>query len=439
MTGFTTYCYPIIPHPDGTAVLLIHNGKTWALPELRIDDYQNTHQINQAVQQALGLKVVALRCLSIDYDDQHVSLVYMMENLSSAWVIFPVGEWVPPDELASLEATNTHHEVLLEDWLEETEPPDNRVPWAQPGWFEATRAWILRHLREHSIRARTPIQQVRAWARGCLLRVSTRGSDLYCKATPDAREPALMKWLAEDYPHHMPDMIACEPENQRVLMRDFQGKPLYQCQRLATWEKALRQYAELQIAQTNYIESLHNMDCPDRRLHRLPASIDDLLSTAHSDLAADELDHLRMELVRFKSMCTTLFSYDVPCALVHGDFHADNIAVCGDRIIFYDWADAAISYPLFDLAHFLHTELRSHHMFPNIPDAWKRLQIAYLEPWTQFEPMERLQSAFETTYPLMMLYQAVSYYQTINSMEPAAHHELTSSLYRWLKTLLAYA
>ncbi len=436
MTAIITYT--IIPHHNGTAVLLIHSEHGWALPRLEIDNFRVVNQINQAVHQTWGLKVVVLRCLRMEQDveTQQISIVYELENLSSAWVVFPVGEWTDRDSLETLAPDNVAHQALLEDWLAEIEPPASRAPWAQPGWFETTSEWIYQKLHEHNIRARTSVEQVWVWARGCLLRVGTRGGDVYCKATLDARESLLLQWLAEDNCDHLPDLVDVEPERHQVLMRGFDGRPLYRCQRIATWETVLGQYADMQIAQIDHIDTLLAFGCPDRRLPRLAEQVSDFLLMPHSGLSDDELDMLRLLSSKFKGMCTALLSYDVPCTLIHSDFHADNIAVRGDQIIFFDWADAAISYPFFDLAHFLHLELQNHP-FPNIPDARRRLQHAYLEPWTCFEPMEKLRAAFEMAYPLMMLYQAISYWQMVDTLEPAAQHEIAGTGERWLKTLLA--
>jgi hypothetical protein len=39
--------------------------------------------------------------------------------------------------------------------------------------------------------------------------------------------------------------------------------------------------------------------------------------------------------------------------VVHGDFHAGNAALVGDRVVIIDWSDAAIGNPLIDLVTWL--------------------------------------------------------------------------------------
>jgi hypothetical protein len=50
---------------------------------------------------------------------------------------------------------------------------------------------------------------------------------------------------------------------------------------------------------------------------------------------------------------------------------------------------------------------------PSVPDASVRLRHAYLEPWTIYEPMDRLIAAFELSQALAALHIAVTYQRFI--------------------------
>ena len=43
----------------------------------------------------------------------------------------------------------------------------------------------------------------------------------------------------------------------------------------------------------------------------------------------------------------------IPNTLVHGDFHAENIAVSDGRYLIFDWTDAWFAHPFVDLATFM--------------------------------------------------------------------------------------
>ena len=44
----------------------------------------------------------------------------------------------------------------------------------------------------------------------------------------------------------------------------------------------------------------------------------------------------------------------LPDTLVHGDFHPGNAFFDGDRAVIFDWSDACVAHPLFDLHLYLH-------------------------------------------------------------------------------------
>lgn len=85
-----------------------------------------------------------------------------------------------------------------------------------------------------------------------------------------------------------------------------------------------------------------------------------------------------------------------------------------ERIIFIDWSDASLSHPFFSLNFFYDTEaeeMKTH--FSDTRAACIRLRDVYLEPWTIFEPMDRLREAFELAYKLSSLHFALNYHKLI--------------------------
>src|SRR5262249_18516699 len=116
---------------------------------------------------------------------------------------------------------------------------------------------------------------------------------------------------------------------------------------------------------------------------------------------------------RIRAACQRLADYRLPYALEHGDLNPFNIRVAGERVYYLDWTDSAVSHPFFSLARlllFIPTALSSDHPLIH-PAAALRLRDAYLEPWTAYEPMDRLIAALALAQPLAALARALNYSQ----------------------------
>ena len=201
------------------------------------------------------------------------------------------------------------------------------------------------------------------------------------------------------------------------------------------FEEILGRYARLQIASATRVDELLAAGCLDRRLDVLARHVDALLGDADtlSYLKPDEVRELHTLGPRLKELCAELARYEVPMALVHGDLHTGNIAAQGGHYTIFDWTDACVAHPFFDLATILYSAGR----FPDIPDARARMRDAYLSHWTAFAPMERLREAADLADTLGTLHQAVSYQHIVANLE--AKNELDENLQDWLRGVLEAA
>ena len=140
--------------------------------------------------------------------------------------------------------------------------------------------------------------------------------------------------------------------------------------------------------------------------------------TPHTPLLGDltdaEVARLRALAPRLKAMCRTLADYHVPATLVHGDLNLGNVALHDEQYVFFDWTDACVSHPFFDLLTVI---------WEDDPEVQAHLLERYLELWTVYEPMERLREAWTLAEPLCSLHQAVSYQAILRHTEAAAWHE----------------
>jgi hypothetical protein len=77
--------------------------------------------------------------------------------------------------------------------------------------------------------------------------------------------------------------------------------------------------------------------------------------------------------------------------------------------IYFDWSDSSLAHPFFSAANFLEFDDIPHTLLP-ISDLRTRLRDAYLEPWTIYEPIERLAAAFTLAQQVAPVHHALTYH-----------------------------
>ncbi len=149
-------------------------------------------------------------------------------------------------------------------------------------------------------------------------------------------------------------------------------------------------------------------------------------------LSESQIQALRDLQPQLERTIETLAAYDLPAALLHGDLHPYNIVITEAGPLFYDWSDGAIAPPFFEL---LTTFERMGSLAEKLEDraAFRRV---YLEPWTAYAPIDRLEAAFDLSQKLLPLYHAISYRWIVHHTEPKAKWELGGGVGFFLKKLL---
>lgn len=89
--------------------------------------------------------------------------------------------------------------------------------------------------------------------------------------------------------------------------------------------------------------------------------------------------------------------------------------------MFFDWTDACVAHPFFDLVTLLIENTDHGERLPDVPSARERLIEAYLGEWSAYAPMDRLHKAWALAEPLGWLHQAISYQYLLRSLEPTWH------------------
>jgi hypothetical protein len=355
---------------DQGRVLAVREGDGWALPGWDVDggvDWTTVAGVNARATTLLGAPATTLRCLRAERTEGGArSVVFELEVHGP--VRLDGGEWVEPGRV---DATA----VLAETGVE--------APWRRKGWFEEASRWIAAELKADGRKPTGAVEQLRTWSISTVLRVPTATGDVYFKAVPPVfcAEPPLTSELARRHPGHVPTVVALDHDRHWMLTDDFGGTALEEVDDGDAWDRALRTYAELQLAWSDRLEDLRALGCPDRSLRALEAEIEpaladvDSMKTGRKALTHDELAALPRLARRLRETCAEVRALGVPASLEHGDLHAGNISIRNGRPLFFDWTDGCVAPPFLSLVPLFGWRTLSHPQ--------ERLRDAYLAPWRE--------------------------------------------------------
>lgn len=256
-----------------------------------------------------------------------------------------------------------------------------------------------------------------------MLRVKTSGPDFYFKVSIDVplfvNEAVVTERLAGRFPAYIPAPVAIEPDRAWMLLPAFDDL-VPDSSPIATRRQVFARFGELQRASAGSIEALLRDGCLDRRLHVLEGQIDPLINdqTTMSAMTEDQRLRLRALVPVLKELTREMADLGLPYTLVHGDLHLANTARIDGAISFFDWTDASISHPFFDLQS-LKWET----------DEGEKQSIidAYLAGWHEVASHGTLHRAVLIAGALIPLHHAVSYQQLLVHLEPAARPELDAT------------
>lgn len=436
--------YLLIPSTNSsefTVLLRKDEDNQWTLPSFQPIEHHFavvTH-INDHIKSTLNLKAATLRCFATNSDaEKGERRFYAIDNLSPDWECPQDFQFFEETELSKIPIqTPLQKQIILEwfDWLHSNN--SLRVPWMRPGWFPKIADWMIDLADRMSMQDIRIPKQVRVWARSATVRLETRENILYLKTVPEFfnYEPVITRVLSIRYPEHAPDVRAVHVENGWMLMRAFGGKPLTHIENIDIWKNALREYAKLQIDMVGNTQALVSLGVPDRNVDYLSSQIDRLMRDLPDSLTDDEKRDLRRIAPILRRMCMQLVDFNVPLTITHGDFWSGNTIIKPDNsCLFFDWSDASISHPFFDIITFL-TEIENE--LPDVTDAHEQLLIAYLDPFTRYEPISNLKRMVEMAKVLGSLHQALFYYvHILPRVESAVRWELSGMLPYLLRHVL---
>lgn len=341
----------------------------------------------------------------------------------------PQAGWEPPPGLAWLALEDADAETLalpeltapIERWLEIARGapvPERRPPWARPGWFAEACAWLDESVGAAGAARSGSVEVVEQWAISSVLRCATDEGPVYLKAAFSIfhHEPALTRSLAARYPRLVPEVLAVDVPRGWVLMRELRGTQIGDDD-TERWSDALQVIARIHRDWSHRYDELLVLGAQDRTLARLASEIRPAFEAV--EIASE--DEMASALER---RCEELALGPLPQTLVHGDFHPWNVMVDGEDLRIFDWSDACISYPLFDLPTFLERAEDER--------ARETLLQTYLAAWDDAASPDELHAAHELSLPLGCVHHAISYLRIDEALEPDDRWVFADAPRRWL-------
>jgi hypothetical protein len=390
--------------PDAARSALLVSGAE--LPRVR--GRPRAAGLLEALRRSFGLEAPYLRPARVlrDHDRVPVGALHELDA--------PQDGWEPPAGTAWLTLAEADAESLappelveaVERWLSEQRGatlPAERPPWARPGWLAEATRWMQERVVALGIRATGPAEVVEQWPLSSVLKLETDDGRVYLKGVFSIfrQEPELTAALAKRHPTLVPEVLAVDGHRGLLLMRELRGTPVGELD-LERWNEALGVAATIQRDWACREEEPFALGAHDRTLAALESEIGAVFDAAGLP---------RTHVPELESRCTELARGPMPQTLVHGDLHPGNVMVDGvESPRIFDWSDACVSHPLFDLVTFL----------PWCKDAAAREAMldTYLDTWSEYGSREELRATYYLAEPIAYVHHAISYRRITAALEP---------------------
>jgi phosphotransferase family enzyme len=346
--------------------------------------------------------------------------------------------WLPPEDWHHVDVSECEPTVepelaaRLAMWVEErlgrAEPDPLRVPWARPGWYDRASDWIRQILADAQREPPVAIVQHRHWGISAVMRVETASGRLWFKALFGhfRNEPQATAFIAELLPGATAGVVAWDATQGWMLLEDLPGD--------ATPDEhghpiAYEHLARLQASARGRDQELVANGCPRRPLVAVPgelaAVLDDPLLAPWLSVdvgrGAQVVDWLLDAVTRVEQL-------GLPDVLVHGDFHPGNVRVAGDRVVIFDWSDAAISKPFVDVVTWA-------TWFDDDPAARDALWQSFAEVWAAVLPPAAWLELRPMLEGIAGAYHVVQYAAIVRELEPLRRPEHGGGLKEFFRLL----
>lgn len=312
------------------------------------------------------------------------------------------------------------------------------IPWSQKNYYDKIIVWIGEELKNANLHVKGDVEHLKETDLTLLLRMPTNEDDYYFKAVGAASkfEAALSQELYRDSPGRTVNVLGIHETEGWLLMKDLYGEPLRMQKDKKLWQRAISEYAELQVSEIGSVDKFLQMGVPDRRIPNLKEEINHHLEEmCLTGLSKEETNQVLSLLPALMEMSDEMDS--IPASIEHGDLHTNNIRIVEDNLVFFDWGDASISHPFFSTRVFWHAldDLTSSEA------EWlgivEEFRSYYLEPWTKFGSMKEIDNILRISDELACVQRALSWhlYITPNRKDKLVSYKKPS---QWLRLLLEH-
>jgi len=407
--------YVLVPNAARSA-MLVRDGRLPCVTSL-----PGAAGVIEALRSTYSLAVPYLRparILPAEEESKAGSALYEFDAPAAEWEVPTVLRWLALAEADPAGLSPPRLEPYVEKWLaiaRGAPVPEGRAPWARPGWLTEASEWLESSIAEADLQQTEPIELVEQWPLPCVLRCATDGGPVYLKAVFSTfrHEPSLTQALGKEHPRLVPEILAVDLSRGWMLMRELPGSLIGELG-VETWADALRAAAGVHRARTS---ELFELGAHDRRLAALAIEIKSAFEAAGMAGNAPAIREL-------ESRCEELGEGPLPQTLVHGDLHPWNVMVDGDELRIFDWSDACVSHPLFDLPTFLQRA--------DDERARESMLDAYLGAWSDLAARDELRAAYQLALPLAHVHHAISYLRINEALEPDDRWWFEDEPRRWL-------
>jgi hypothetical protein len=348
----------IFVDPASYALLVLDTPEGYCLPRVRIPRcLRRAQQLQKAIQVTWGVRVVILDIVMSNRGSAFYAVAEPLMPVKSSDFKSVVATQLPPSELSEREHAAL---ALLLDG-------ERKSPFSQIGWIDDALGWVESETGR-KVTSRNEIEQYNAGSAFALVRFPMTGGLAYwLKATgePNRHEPAVTKLLSELGAGYVPDVIACRPDWNAVLMtgdaREIGEIPEDPRQAFELLEDAVESMAMLQMKTEDHGHELLDVGAFDQGmdvlLKRAPELFDYLeeVTASQTSVKASRLERRRIQEIRsiFEAICERSQILGIPETIVHGDMNPGNIiAGCG-HCQFIDWSEAYVGNCLVTLQHLL--------------------------------------------------------------------------------------
>jgi hypothetical protein len=301
-----------------------------------------------------------------------------------------------------------------------------RQVWARPGGPTDLLSWADDRLADQGVQRTADAEQRRTWNLSALWRIPTTAGRIWLKVVPDffAHEGAVIDWIGAPV---APVLHAFAPG--RALIGDIAGVPNHDVLDPPALRPMVDLLTTLQRRAVDRVDELLALGVPDRRLPRMLPEIASVVEEWGGGLTAPERRAVDALVSDLPARVAAIADCGVPDTLVHGDFHAGNVAGPLGRYVILDWGDSFVGHPLID-------ELAFVERLP--PEVRSAARGWFVGAWAQTAPGSDPGRAVGLMEPLLSLLAATMYARFCAAIEPDERVYHSSDVVRMLRQAAAY-